>query len=137
MSSQIIGDALRLWVDHDEYLEGVSLAWDSLLEASRQDMRDSTYSYQAQAAINYTLTERNLLITAWMEVAGEDGRTSQEVEGLSPSIEQMTLLNQAETANNLHPVFRYLYVHAHLLNYLNGSGPLPAMVQLVESIQPA
>lgn len=137
MSNVIVGDALRTWVGHDGYLKAISSGWDSLLalEGPELDL-SSAFTYQAQTVVAYTLARRARMINQWMTEGGEDGRTSEQIEGLVPTVEDMTILNEVVAANGLDQVFRYLYVHAYLVKYLYDTGPWAALSAIRDDIRP-
>jgi len=137
LSNTVIGDALRTWVGHDNYLGAVSNAWDDLLSLEGPDLNlINVFSYQAQTVIAYTLAQRARMISQWMSEGGEDGRTNEQIEGLVPSVEDMAILNEVVAANGLDQVFRYLYVHAHLVKYLYDTGPWAALSAIRDDIRP-
>ncbi len=135
MSNAIVRDALVAWEPHDDVLAGVSAAWTGLMEAPFLASDSQAFMYQSQVVISYLLAERAQMINEYMGSGGEDGRTVEDVAGLSPDPAALGELNDLTTAQNIDRVFIHLYVHSHLLDYLEGRGPISAMQAIRDQIR--
>lgn len=135
MSNQIIEDALTAWRSHDTVLAGVSNSWSGMMDAPFLPSNSQAFMYLSQVGISYLLAERAHLINEYMGSGGEDGRTAQDVEGLAPDPATIGELNDLTTAQNIDRLFIHLYVHSHLLNYLQDRGPLAQMQAIRDQIR--
>jgi hypothetical protein len=134
MSKQIVGDALRTWQGYDPFIGAASNGWDALMADQVQHV--GPFLYTSQAVIAYTLEVRAKLINDWMAEGDEGGRTNEQIMNLSPSVEDMTWLNTVVATHNLDQVFRYLYLHSYLLDYLDIPSPWVDMVAIRDNMIP-
>lgn len=127
VSNTTIRDALAGWADEDEMFDGMHATWSALMDSPSVSGLDQAFAYQAQVGVIYTLAERVRILNEWTAAAGDEGRSSAEWLALEPDPAVMAELNGSVTAQNIDRLFVYLYVHAHLLNVVNDTGPLAFM----------
>lgn len=128
-SNDVISQALLQWTDQDTVLAGVSEVWDAMI-AKGTDL-GVVFDYIAQAAISYTLTERQRILVEWNP---EGSRTEQEWAALQPDPAVMAEMNEAVNQQAINRLFIYLYVHAHLLDVVYGTSPIGGMNTIRERI---
>lgn len=135
VSNTTIRDALAGWADDDEMFDGMHATWSALMDSPSVSGLDQAFAYQAQVGVIYTLAERVRILNEWTAAAGDEGRSTTEWLALEPDPAVMAELNGAVTAQNIDRLFVYLYVHSHLLDHLQGRGPLARMQEIRDRIR--
>lgn len=115
----IVLHALRAWADLDTFMDHMSLALYELEIENRDNAGVQSLLYAAiEARIN---TERLELLQNHYDkqFGGQENVTPEAIQALNLSLDEVHKLYAVQAFYKIPRVFMGLYVHAHILHYLD------------------